>query len=170
MDKEVNKSEIIGNKIINRLFSTLIILFFATPFIFFFYGQLLGNAMGIDFKELLESNIYLNITFTTSFITPFIGYYLLLLKQKLAEGEAIEFVLLKLSVVAISFLVMSNATYALFLSILTFFMFKEWQVTIKKLVNYIKEKNWAVKDWLSTGAILIVAIVIRIMLIKIGSL
>ena len=77
--------EMTSNKVVTRLYNALVILFYATPFLFLIYGQLQQQVVGIDIREILEMNPYLNITFITSFVTPFIGLYLTHVKQEFKE-------------------------------------------------------------------------------------
>lgn len=156
--------EMTSKKVINRIFNALIILFFATPFIFMFYGQLQQRAIGLDFQELLAASPNLNILFITSFITPFIGYYMLRLKQELAEDADVEMILTHLILAVISFIIMGNITYGLFISILTFFIFRNWKITLKNIPEYYKEHGVHITDFLAPIAFLIVAIIVRIML------
>lgn len=156
--------EMTSKKVINRIFNALIILFFATPFIFMFYGQLQQRAIGLDFQELLAASPNLNILFITSFITPFIGYYMLRLKQELDEDADVEMILTHLMFAVISFIIMGNITYGLFISILTFFIFRNWKISFKDIPKYYKKHGLHITDFLAPLAFLVVAIIVRVML------
>lgn len=161
--------EMTNNKIINRVYSVLIALFFATPFLFIFYGQLLHRMEGIGFQELLSINPYLNVTFITSFITPFIGLYMLHLKQEFIKGLNKEVILTNILSIAVSFLIMGNVTYGLFVSILIYFMYFEWKTGIKSIYNYYRMSTFNIKDWLAPISVLLVGALIRSMLVLVSN-
>jgi hypothetical protein len=157
--------EMTSKKVINRIFNALILLFFATPFLFMFYGQLQQGSPGLDFQVLIAENPNLNILFITSFITPFIGYYMLRLKQELNEDADVELILSHLILAVISFVIMGNVTYGLFISILTYFIFRNWKIGFKEVPRYFKKNGINLTDFLAPIAFLIVAILVRVMLI-----
>lgn len=156
--------EMTSKKVINRIFNALITLFFATPFLFMLYGQLQQGAIGLDFQELLAGSPNLNILFITSFITPFIGYYMLRLRQELDENADVEMILSHLILAVISFIIMGNVTYGLFVSILTFFIFRSWKVALKAIPKYFQKNGFHITDYLAPMTFLVVAILVRIML------
>lgn len=154
----------ISKKVINRIFNALITLFFATPFIFLFFGQLQQGSLGLDFETILAENPGINLLFITSFITPFVGYYMLRLKQELDEDADAEMILMHLMIAVVSFIIMGNATYGLFLAILTYFIFNNWKVHLKDIPQYFKIRGVHIKDFLAPLAFFTVAILVRIML------
>lgn len=161
--------EMIKHNIINRMFNTLIILFFATPFLFILYGQLQQQMIGIDIREILEVNPYLNVVFITSFVTPFIGFYMLHLKQELEKDLSREVVLIHLLAITISFLIMGNFTFGLFVSILIYFMYLEWKAGVKAIYRHFKAKAFNIKDWLAPISVLVIAVIIRSMLLLVSN-
>lgn len=156
--------EMTNKKVINRIFNALIILFFATPFLFMFYGQLQQGMIGFDFQQLLAANPNLNILFITSFVTPFIGYYMLQIKQELDGNADVEVVLMHLLAVSISFLIMGNITYSLFTGILIYFIFRSWKIELKAFYQYYKKNDIEFNNFIVSLVILIIAVTIRIML------
>ena len=157
--------EMTNKKVINRIFNALIILFFATPFLFMFYGQQFSKGMiGFDFQQLLAANPNLNILFITSFVTPFIGYYMLQIKQELDGNADVEVVLMHLLAVSISFLIMGNITYSLFTGILIYFIFRSWKIELKAFYQYYKKNDIEFNNFIVSLVILIIAVTIRIML------
>lgn len=169
MDRIDYSMEMTKNHLINRMFNTLIILFFATPFLFILYGQLQQQMIGIDIREILEMNPYLNVIFITSFVTPFIGFYMLHLKQELEKELSREVALTHLFAITISFLIMGNFTYGLFVSILIYFMYLEWKTGVKEIYRHFKAKTFNIKDWLAPIIILIIALIIRFMLMLVSN-
>lgn len=161
--------DIMNKKNVNRIFSVLIILFFATPFLFILYGQLQQQMMGIDIREILEVNPYLNVVFITSFVTPFVGFYMLHLKQELEKELSREVAVTHLFAIVISFLIMGNFTYGLFVSILIYFMCVEWKIGIKTIYRYFKGKSINFKEYVAPTAVLVVAILIRFMLVFVSN-
>src|SRR5699024_7281539 len=160
---------LMNKKVTNHIFNGLIILFFATPFLFILYGQVQQYIIGINIKEILETNPYLNVIFITSFITPFIGFYMLHLKQESKKNLSREVFLIQLFIVAISFLIMGNYTYGLFIFILIYFICMKWKIGIKKAYSYLKKLKFSVKDWLAPIGLLAIATLIRIMLILVSN-
>lgn len=160
-----NGIEMINNKIIKRIFNILVVLFFATPFLLIFYGQLQYQTIGINMRELLEVNQYFNVIFITSFVTPFIGLYMLRLKEELGQKLSKESFLTHLFTITISFLIMGNITYGLFISILIYFIITKWKIRIKDIYHYYKNKKFKLKEWILPIVILVVAIGIRYMFI-----
>lgn len=161
--------EMTTNKMITRLYNVLILLFFATPFLFILYGQLQQQIVGIDIREILEINPYLNITFITSFVTPFIGLYMMHIRQEFEKTPINEELITHLVAITVSFLIMGNITYGLFVSILIYFMYLEWKIGIKALYKYHKNKKFSIKNWLEPTGVLIVSIIIRFMLILVSN-
>lgn|SRR5690625_1940479 len=161
--------EMTNNKVINRIYQVLMVLFFATPFLFIFYGQLQQRMIGIDMQEVLETNPYLNVTFIASFVTPFIGFYMLRLKQAFEEGLSREVMLTNLGVIAVSFLIMGNVTYGLFVGILLYFMNFEWKIGFKGISRYYKQNGFNWKEWIAPVAVLLIAGLIRSMLMLISN-
>lgn len=157
--------EMTSNKVVTRLYNALVILFYATPFLFLIYGQLQQQVVGIDIREILEMNPYLNITFITSFVTPFIGLYLTYIKQEFEENSIKEEVLINLVAITISFLIMGNITYGLFVSILVYFIYLEWRIGVKGWFNYYRSKAFSIKDWIAPISVLLVGVLIRVMLV-----
>lgn len=162
--------EMTNKKGINRIFSALILLFFATPFLFVFYGQLQQGAIGFDLQELLAENPTFNILFITSFITPFVGYYMIRLKQELDENADVELILSPLIISTVSFVIMGNITYGLFVAILAYFIFRNWKVRFKEIPQYFRKNGFNVKDFLAPIAFFIVAVIVRIMLILVTNI
>lgn len=127
----------LDNKIINRLFISLILLFFATPFLVILYGQLQGNLLGIDIQTLIEQNVQFNLMFIMGFITPFIGFYMFHLKKELEKAENLNEILVSLILILLSFLIMGNLSYALFMGILVYFMMKNAQIRMREIFKSI---------------------------------
>lgn len=154
--------EMTNKKVSSLLFNLIIILFFANPFILILYTQFLG----INIQEIITVNPQINVLFITSFITPFIGYYMLRLKQNLEDdSRKVEETTIYLIVIAISLLIMGNSTFAIFVSTLVFYIFYQRKMSIQIIVNYFKKKNKVLTEWIAPIAILVVAICIRFMLI-----
>lgn len=154
---------LMNKKLTNYIFNGLIILFFATPFLFMLYWQAQQYMIGINIKEILEMNPYLNVIFITSFITPFIGFYMLYLKQELEKNLSKEVFILHLFIIVISFLIMGNYTYGLFIFILIYFIGMEWKIEINKVYYRLKEVKFSFKNWLAPIILLVTAILIRLM-------
>lgn len=161
--------EMINNKATSRIYNILVVLFFATPFLFIFYGQFQQRMIGINFQEILTTNPTLNVSFITSFVTPFIGFYMLRLKQGLEEGLSKEGLLTNLLAIAVSFLIMANVTYGLFVGILIYFMNFEWKIGFKGVYRYYKKNTFVLKEWVAPIAVLLVAVLIRLMLILVSN-
>ena len=161
--------EMTNNKVINRIYNALVVLFFATPFLFIFYGQLQQRMIGIDLQEILSKNPYLNVTFIASFVTPFIGFYMVRLRQALDENLSKEIFLTNLTVITFSFLVIGNFNYGLFVSILVYFINYDWKIGVKGIYRYYKKHGFNIKEWIAPIAVLTVAIVIRAMLLLVSS-
>lgn len=155
--------QITSNKIINRIFNLLILLFFATPFLFFLYSQFQQQSLGVAIKKVIETTPYLNVVFITSFVTPFIGYYMLRLKQEFDKNISREVFLVHLLIIAISFLIMGNVTYGVFVFILIYFMLFEWKVNILSVIRFFKLRNLKHKSYLAATTVLIISLGIRIM-------
>lgn len=156
--------EMSKNKVTERLFNALIVLFFATPFLFLLYGQLQQAMVGVDLQEILEMNPYLNVVFITSFITPFIGFYMLQLKKELDSGFDLELILIQLLVVTIGFIVMGNVTYGLFVSILVYFYILYEKIKIKDVFNYIRTHASKLSFWVRPTVVMAVSLLVRVML------
>lgn len=162
--------EMTKNKVIDRLFSVLIVLFFATPFLIILYGQLQQQIVGIDIRTIIELNPYLNIIFITSFITPFIGLYMLHLKKEMDKDISKELWLIQLIVVSIGFLIMGNNTYGLFVSILVYFIILDWHIQVKSLFRFIRKNILNIKMWVAPFAVLLVSIGVRLMLTLVSNI
>src|SRR5699024_9816905 len=124
----------------------------------------------ISIQVIIRFGLKFNVLFITSFITPFIGYYMLQLKQRLEDdNKKIEGTVVYLIVIAISLLIMGTSTFAIFVSILVFYMFYQWKMSIQIIVNYFKKKKIVFREWIAPIAILIIAICIRFMLILVSN-
>lgn len=158
--------EMTNKKVSSLIFNLIIILFFLNPFLLMLYTQFLG----ISIQEIITVSPKMNVLFITSFITPFIGYYMLQLKQRLEDdNKKIEGTVVYLIVIAISLLIMGTSTFAIFVSILVFYMFYQWKMSIQIIVNYFKKKKIVFREWIAPTAILIIAICIRFMLILVSN-
>ncbi|SHF10319.1 hypothetical protein SAMN02745249_01820 [Atopostipes suicloacalis DSM 15692] len=149
-----------SKKIIEFIFNLIIVVFFAYPFLLILYTQFLG----IDLQKLISMDPYWNIMFIQSFITPFIGFYILQLKERLANDRKVETIILQLLVLAIGFLIMGNATFSITIFILIFYLFYYWKIKIKDFQYIFKKENFSFKDYLVPLTILSIAVIIRIML------
>lgn len=149
-----------SKKIIEFIFNLIIVVLFAYPFLLILYTQFLG----IDLQKLIAMDPYWNIMFIQSFITPFIGFYILQLKERLANDRKVETIILQLLVLAIGFLIMGNATFSITIFILIFYLFYYWKIKIKDIQYFLKKENFSFKDYLVALTILLIAVIIRIML------
>lgn len=156
----------LNNKIISRLFTTLIILFFATPFIILAYGQYQASLIGLNIQTLLEESIQFNLLFIIGFFTPFISLYMVQLKKEFENHGETEKTLINLSLIALIFLMMGNAGYALFLTILIYFMLKNSKIRFIDLVEYIQPKEIFNKKQLPILVFFMISILIRIAITK----
>lgn len=159
----------LNNKKIDRLFTMLIILFFATPFLIVGYGQLQGSLTGVNIQTMLEENIYFNLMFIMGFVTPFIGFYMFHLKQRLEDNGDAEKVLINLIFIALGYLIMGNSGYALFIAILIYFMLKYSKIRIIKLFRNIQQRKFEVKSQLPIIVFLLISILMRIALTRINT-
>lgn len=150
----------------NRILNVLILLFFATPFLFIVYGQLQAGAIGVEFEEILASNPQVNMLFLTSFITPFIGYYLLRIKETIKEGSHIGKVKVDIIAISFSFLLMGNITYAMFTLVLLYFLLHENKISFKTFIAALKINK--VKNYVAPLVAMGTTAIIRMMLILIG--
>lgn len=153
----------INTKVNERIFNLLILIFFATPFLFVLYGQMQGNIKGFNIEEMLTNNPYLNVMFITSFLTPFIGFYLLHIKKQLKDKGLIELVLGNLLLIGISFIFLQNLTFALFIFILFYFIFLNSNLRVKELFKYPYFTKTSLKEMLGSFVILILSIIVRYM-------
>lgn len=159
----------LDNKIINRLFISLILLFFATPFLVILYGQLQGNLLGIDIQTLIEQNVQFNLMFIMGFITPFIGFYMFHLKKELEKAENLNEILVSLILILLSFLIMGNLSYALFMGILVYFMMKNAQIRMREIFKSISYNKTMIKNQLASIVFILLSILIKLAQIKINT-
>src|SRR5699024_3565736 len=152
--------EMTRKKIVEFIFNLIIIILFAYPFLMVLYTQFLG----IDLQNLIAMNPYWNIMFIQSFITPFIGFYILQLKESLANDRKVETIILQLLVLAIGFLIMENTTFSIIIIILISYLFYYWKIKIKDLQYIFKKEKFCFKDYLPSLTVLLIAVIIRIML------
>jgi len=151
--------KITNKKIVELIFNLIIVVLFAYPFLLILYTQFLG----IDFQNLIAANPYWNVMFIQSFITPFIGFYVLQLKESLVNDRKIETVILQLLILAIGLFIMENETFSIFIFILISYLFYHWKIRIRDLQYYLKKMNFKFKDYLAPIAVLSIAVIIRIM-------
>lgn len=156
----------LNNKIISRLFTTLIILFFATPFIILAYGQYQASLAGLNIQTLLEESIHFNLLFIIGFFTPFISLYMVHLKKEFENHGETEKTLVNLSLIAFIFLIMGNTGYALFITILIYFMLKNSKIQFTNLVEFIQPKEMFSKNRLPILVFFMISILIRIAMTK----
>lgn len=156
----------LNNKRINRLFTMLIILFFATPFLIVGYGQFQGSLVGSNIQTMLEENIYFNLMFIMGFITPFIGLYMFHLKKELENNGDAEKILINLSFITLGYLIMGNSGYALFTAILIYFMLKHSKIRFSNLFKNIQQRKLNIKSQLPLIVFLTIAVLLRIALIR----
>lgn len=152
--------EMTSKKIIEVLFNLVIVILFAHPFFLILYTQL----SGIDLQNLIAMNPYWNIMFIKSFISPFIGFYVLQLKEKLIKDRKVEIIILQLIVLAIGLFIMENTTFSVSIFILSFYLFYHWKIKISDLFQYFKKKDFSFKDYLISIGLLLMAVTIRIMI------
>ena len=151
--------ELSSKKIVEFIFNLIIGVLFAYPFLLILYTQFLG----IDLQNLIAANPYWNIMFIQSFITPFIGFYVLRLKENLVNDKEVGTIIIHLFALAIGLLIMKNQTFSIFIFILISYLFYHWKIKIKDLQNSFKKGNFNFKDFLGPIAVLSVALIIRLM-------
>lgn len=151
--------ELSSKKIVEFIFNLIIGVLFAYPFLLILYTQFLG----IDLQNLIAANPYWNIMFIQSFITPFIGFYVLRLKENLVNDKEVGTIIIHLFALAIGLLIMKNQTFSIFIFILISYLFYHWKIKIKDLQNSFKKGNFNFKDFLAPIAVLSVALIIRLM-------
>lgn len=154
-----------SKKGLNLLFSLTIVILFATPIILILYSQFLG----VDIRKLITMDVQFNVTFIISFITPFIGLYILKLKENVDTDEKIKLVITHLVIIAISLFIMGNLTIAILISILVIYMKYQWELSFKELFDDLKIHSFKMNDWLVPITILFIAIAIRFMLILVSN-
>lgn len=154
-----------SKKGLNLLFSLTIVILFATPIILILYSQFLG----VDIRKLITMDVQFNVTFIISFITPFIGLYILKLKENVDTDEQIKLVITHLVIIAMSLFIMGNLTIAILISILVIYMKYQWELSFKELFDDLKIHSFKMNDWLVPITILFIAIAIRFMLILVSN-
>src|SRR5699024_3210099 len=152
--------EMTSKKIIEVLFNLIIVILFAHPFFLILYTQL----SGIDLQNLIAMNPYWNIMFIMSFISPFIGFYVLQLKEKLIKDSKVEIIILQLIVLSIGLFIMKNTKFSVTIYILSLYLFYHCQIKISDLFKYFKKKDFSFKDYLISIGLLLMAVTIRIMI------
>lgn len=149
---------------LNRIFITLILLFFAMPFLFVVYAQFYGNSIGLGLQALLQTDPAMNVAFITSFVIPFIGFYMFNVKKQWDADVDVELVLMNLLSIGIAFLIMGNSTFALFVLILSYFIYFQEKVKIKQFFLYFKDykkNSLEIKQFLAPLAVIGVSILIQ---------
>lgn|SRR5699024_1197269 len=157
--------EITSKKIIELIFNLIIIVLFSNPLLLIIYTRFLG----INLQNLITMNPYWNILFIKSFVTPFIGFYIMQLKEQLINDGEVETVVLYLFFVAIGLLIMENLTFSIFVLILISYLFYQRKIRVEGICHYIKNTKFSVKDWLAPIGLLAIATLIRIMLILVSN-
>lgn len=157
--------EITSRKIIELIFNLIIIVLFSNPLLLIIYTRFLG----INLQNLIAMNPYWNILFIKSFITPFIGYYMIKLKEQSINEEEVKTIVLQLLFMTISLIIMDNTVFSISVFILIFYLFYQYKIKIKDVYHHVVNKKVIIKDWLVPTAFLSVAIIIRVMIILVSS-
>src|SRR5699024_7417932 len=152
--------EMTRKKIVEFIFNLIIVVLFAYPFLMVLYTQFLG----IDLQNIIVMDPHWNIMFIKSFISSFIGCYVLQLKEKLIKDRKVETIILQLIVLAIGLFIMEYATFSVSIFILSFYLFYHWKIKISDLFQYFKKKDFSFKNYLISIGLLLMAVTIRIMI------
>lgn len=157
-------------KTMNRMFNGLILLFFGTPFLFILYNLVQQGTLNFNLQELLSSDPSINLMFIISFITPFIGYYLLQLKHQLNEkGEGTK-ISLHLVVTAVSLMIMGNMMYGLLVFILIYFVVRTYKISYTNIFQKIQNKGFAMQTFVGPILLFTLSIIVRVMVTTVNNI
>lgn len=147
----------VNKKVISRIFNLLILLFFATPFIYILIEQLKGNLENSHLLNKIQNDVEFNLIFITSFMMPFIGLYMIQIKKDIIKDRRVEKNLIKLFILAVSFLLLGNMTFVIGTAILIILITFKNGISIKD----IKKSSIKLDNFIAPVFFMIIAILVR---------
>lgn len=153
----------ISPKRLNQILYGIIILFCATPFVFFFYINNMANSQNLSLAETLQSNPMLTLQMFAIFLLPLAAYLLKLKWEKVVKENKVSLFYLSVLLLMIGLFLAGHTLHGILLFVFLILMTRHYSFSLNEIVKLLKLNRSFISNFSGELFMIIISVFISIM-------